>query len=127
MGTLGSLGINLPLLAAQAVNFVLLLVVLDYLVYRPLVARIEADEATLQAAVKERARLSEDKDRFRTQQESELAALAKKVNAAIDEANDIASDIKQRAREEAEQERAAVVAQIKNRLRELEYGSKSAA
>lgn len=49
MEFLGNLGIDIWLLLAQIVNFLILLWVLKKLVYKPLIARIEADEQSFHA------------------------------------------------------------------------------
>lgn len=121
MHLLGSLGIDLSLLFAQIANFALLLVILNYLVYQPLLRRIDADEAALKAADTETKKLAEERIQFSKKQRMELDALNTRVNTAITEAQGIAEEIKRRARDESETEKAAVVKQIKERLKEIEY------
>jgi len=124
MELLGSIGIDPKLLLAQAVNFVLLLILLHWLLYRPLMRRIEKDERELEEARTQSERLEQRKNAFEERRRKEQLHAQKEIRKTIHEAETIAETLKQQAREEIQREKQAVIAQIKSRLKEIEHGIK---
>lgn len=123
MQFLGSLGVDLWLLLAQVCNFLLLLFVLNKLIYKPLIKRIEADEQTMRKVELSQLALQEKEQQlvvFEKQQHDEHTRRAREI---IREAEEMAVAIRETAERETAQEKQAVIAQIKQRLHEAErYG-----
>ena len=137
MDFLGNLGIDLKLLVAQIINFVILLFVLNKLVYKPVLRRIENAKKDISISnnsevisVETDQKFSKEdvsnkkknvcalnnKDIYKDSNEIEEARkIAKEI---INEAEQIAKEIKKRAIEETEKEKKAVIAQLKSRLKE---------
>ncbi len=116
MEFLGSIGINIKLLIAQMINFGLLLLLLTKFLYKPIVKRIEKDETELKQAKKQSKELKQQKRDFEVQKKKEMAESKKRAQEIIEEAENIAEDIKAQAQSEAEEEKQAVIEQIKSRL-----------
>ena len=124
MNFLGSLGIDLKLLIAQIVNFVLLLALLIKFLYKPIIARIESDEKELKQAQLQKETLEKQKIINQKKQRQELGLAKKQAREVIAEAENVAKEIRNRAKQEAKQEKEAVIKQIKTRLLEIEYAEK---
>ncbi|MEZ4104558.1 MAG: hypothetical protein R3B60_04735 [Candidatus Paceibacterota bacterium] len=120
MHLLGTLGINIWLLIAQIINFALLLWIMNKLIYKPLINRIEKDEAIIDKALKTEAALVEKEKKLEQKQKRYETKFKNKAKLIISEAEEIAEEIKKTAKEEAEQEKSSVLAQIHQRLREVD-------
>lgn len=121
MQFLGNLGIDVKLLIAQIINFGVLLWLFSKFLYKPIIERIEKDEAELTQAQMKKEELEQEKKAFEQQKASEIAEVKQRSQKIIKEAEEIAKEIKNRAREEAENEKQAIIKQIKARLREIDY------
>lgn len=119
MEFLGNLGINVWLLLAQVVNFSVLLIILTKFVYKPIIARIEKDEKDLSLVRSERDTLTKKETQLDKKEVQQVIRAKKRAKVIIEEAEQIADEIRERAQHETEKEKEAVVAQIKQRLNEL--------
>jgi F-type H+-transporting ATPase subunit b len=121
MEFLGSLGIDIKLLVAQMINFGLLLWLLARFVYRPIIKRIEKDETELKQAQIQKKELEQQRIVFTQKEKNEIARAKQRAREIIKEAEGIAQKIKDQARREAEQEKQAIIKQIRSRLSEIEH------
>lgn len=121
MHLLGSLGIDIWLLVAQIVNFLFLLWVLNKLVYQPIIKRIESDEASLIEVKKAQVRLEVQEQKFEQKNKQLTTRVKNRTKEIISEAEEMASAIRQNAQDEADSEKKAVIAQIKQRLAEVSH------
>jgi F-type H+-transporting ATPase subunit b len=113
------LGIDISLLIAQIINFGLLLIILRKFVYAPIVARIEKDEHELRKA-QELSKILEEKQRvFEVTKKKEVSEAKQRAQDIIEEAESIAENIKTNATHDIEQEKRAVMSQIRSRLKKL--------
>lgn len=120
MELLGKLGIDIKLLIAQILNFTLLLWILTKFLYKPIIKKIEEDEKELDKAKIQSLELKQKKEIFEQKQKKEIEKIREKVTQIINEAENIAISIKERAEKETKEEKAAVIKQIKSRLIEIE-------
>ena len=121
MHFLGSIGINIKLLISQIVNFGLLLWLLDVLLYKPILKRIEKDEAELMQVQSQNKQLEESKNDF-LKQKIDADNKAKEI---IKEAENMAEQIKKQAQNKTDKERQAIITQIQTRLNEIKNENKS--
>jgi F-type H+-transporting ATPase subunit b len=127
-------GINLPLLIAQIVNFIVVLFLLWLLLYKPVMAlfdrrreRIasamtEADRARESAAAERASFEQQLAEERRTSQDRLREAVARGEDAArrrLDEASAEAEQIVARARTEADQQRAQALAGLHEQIADL--------
>jgi F-type H+-transporting ATPase subunit b len=124
MNFLGSLGIDIRLLIAQVINFAILLWILSKFLYKPLVKKIEADEAELKEAEMQQKELEKQRALFAQEQSSGTSQAKKKAKDIIDEAEQVAKKIKAEAAEDTAKEKQAVIDQIASRLTKIEHGEK---
>ena len=116
MHLLGQLGIDLPLLIAQVVNFCILLFLLWKFLYHPIIERIEADEAMLEQVQRDKEALQRETARLEIARVTREKERKRSAEATIRDAEMIAHEIRERAREEARKEKEAVISQIHARL-----------
>jgi len=113
MEILGKLGIDIHLLIAQIINFVILLFILNKFVYKPILKEIE--EKNIEDNKKQKE-LEEKENQLKSQLEearNEIIKSKKKANNIIKEAEILAEQIKLRTQEEIETEKRKVFSQIK--------------
>ncbi|MFN8423507.1 MAG: F0F1 ATP synthase subunit B [Anaerolineae bacterium] len=128
------LGINGPLLGLQILHFVLLLVLLRVLLYKPILNMMrkrteqiqtslaEADKVRQQAATERATLEAQIAEERRSSQDRLRMAVARGEEAAerrLAEANTEAEQLLARARAEAEQTRAQALAGMQNDIAEL--------
>jgi F-type H+-transporting ATPase subunit b len=131
---MGALGINGPFLLSQIVNFLILFVALRFLLWKPLLQRLDERRQMLQrekadAAALEEARANSEAERERaldeTRQEAEelLAGAREQASTlqdqAVREATQEAERIVSQAREEAEEERNRVLGEVRGQIAAL--------
>ena len=121
MEFLGNLGVDVWLLVAQIVNFLFLLWILNKFVYKPILNRIEKDEAVLKHVEEAQLLLTEQEKRLVLKEKQYTTRTKNKAKAIIGEAQEIADTLRETARTEAEQEKEAVIAQVHKRLAEISH------
>lgn len=104
MDFFGKIGIDWHLLIAQIINFAVLLWLLSKFLYRPIIERIEADEASLAEADKKSAQLEREKNDFELTQQEQLAQVKEKSEVMISEARQVVEQIRSKAISESERD-----------------------
>ena len=105
MEFLGKLGIDIRLLIAQIINFGLLLWLLNKFLYRPIIERIEKDEAELARAKKLQEEFERQKNVLQEQEKQETAEAKERARQIIKEAEDVAQEVRSRAQKQIEEEK----------------------
>lgn len=114
MGFFGRLGIDGRLLLAQAINFGLLVWLLNRYVYKPLLKGMESSE--LERAEREMAKIKAEKEAF-ARERAELSSKDKKRAAdMISEAENVASDLNARIKDEAQEEKEKLLSLFRDRV-----------
>ncbi len=121
MRLFGSIGIDIQLLFAQIINFGILLWLLSKFIYRPVIRRIEEDEASLDATRTEKEALTNDRQFFEQQKRQELSKIKERSQAIIEEAESIGKGIGARARRKMEQDGEEIIKQAQRQAESLEY------
>jgi len=116
----GSLGIDWRLFLAQIVNFAILLWLLKKLVYKPIIKRIEKDEAELEAAKREREALEKEREEFAKWRQKETEIVKEQSQEIIKEAQSIAKNIEKEAKEKIEKKKQALLLQFQSQLKNKE-------
>ena len=131
---IGALGINLPSLLAQLINFTLLLVLLTVLAYRPLLRvlderrrriqeGLEASEAAKQRLSETEQEVARELEKAR-QEGQTLIGQAQQMSARIQEegrqqARTEAEHLLERARSEIQMERDSAIAELRREFADL--------
>lgn len=121
MDVLSKLGIDIRLLIAQIINFGILLWLLNMLLYKPVVKRIEKDEQELTQATLLKESLEKEKEALENKRKKTIQDSKKESEKIISEAEQISKRILTKARLEAREEKEAVVDQIKTRLADITH------
>ena len=129
-----ALGISLGGLIAYAINFVILVLLLRLLLYKPVKQMLEGrkqriadglDAATRASAeaAEQRARFERELEEARSEAQAEAARLAQQAehvrHEVLEAAEQEAAEIKARARDEIEQERRQAAAELQQQTAEL--------
>lgn len=119
MQFLGSLGIDIKLLIAQMVNFGLLLWLLTKFLYKPIIKRIEKDEAEFERIKIKSAELEQQKKDFEDKSRTGVAETKKRMQQMIKEAETIAQKIKTDTSATTSKESEMLIEQSKNQIKSL--------
>lgn len=102
MGIAEQLGIDPVKLGIQALNFLLLLFILQRVAYKPLVGMMDARSARIRNDLDEARRMREEGDRDRATYHAQLARARDEARAILEEANTVAARIREQAIADAE-------------------------
>lgn len=125
MKILGSLGIDWKMFLIQALNFLILFLILKWLFFKHFVAALKKEKVKAEEIQKGKDLIEKQKLTLQETKEKEMSEAKKRAREIIKEAENMAKEIKKRVREETEQEKQAVIKQIKSRLSEIESAEKS--
>ncbi|TAK34272.1 MAG: ATP synthase F0 subunit B [Chloroflexota bacterium] len=114
-----ALGINVPGLIAQIINFVILLALLRLVAYKPILSMLEKRSTKIRESMEAAERIKQEMTKSQQDFEVQLEAARKEGQAIIAQANQIGDRMKQEAREEAQKEATAIIAKARGEI-ELE-------
>ncbi|MDE2000996.1 MAG: hypothetical protein KGI60_00325 [Patescibacteria group bacterium] len=120
MNFFSSFGVDIRLLIAQIVNFGILLWILNLLLYKPVISRIESDEKELNAARIQNAELDRKKKDFTAKMASDLTQSRAQSKDIITEAKAVAERITREAQKEADEDLSRQMAFAKKQALSLE-------
>lgn len=110
------LGINLPTLLAQIINFLILLVLLYLVAYKPILRMLDQRSAKIKESL-ELAELNKEKAaRAEEEIKAQLEAARKEGQSVIAQASQIGERVKEEARQEARQEAGALIARARDEI-----------
>jgi len=131
---LQQLGVDWGKLLVQAINFLLLLYLLQRMAYRPLLRMMDQRRERIRNDLEEARRLREEAERTRNLYHEQLSRARDEARAILEEANNVSTRIReqalldaeaqnalllQRAREEIEREKLAAVAELRREVADL--------
>src|SRR5581483_11944040 len=131
---LQQLGVDWGKLLVQAINFLLLLYLLQRMAYRPLLRMMDQRRERIRNDLEEARRLREEAERTRNLYHEQLSRARDEARAILEEANNVSARIReqalldaeaqnalllQRAREEIEREKLAAVAELRREVADL--------
>lgn len=108
-GLAGALGLNPTSLLIQILNFLVLLVLLRRLLYKPLLGMLEQRSQRIRNDLDEARRLREQSERDRQEYRVQLERARDEARAVLDEANQVAERIREQALLDAEGQSAAIL------------------
>ena len=114
-----ALGINLPGLIAQIINFVILLALLRLVAYKPVLSMLEKRSTKIKESMEAAERIKQEMTKSQQEFEVQLEAARKEGQAIIAQANQIGDRMKQEARDEAQKEATVIIAKARGEI-ELE-------
>ncbi len=112
MELLGALGIDWKILLIQALNFIVLFLVLKKMFFKPFIQEIKKEKEEKKYLEKTKKEISEEKEVWQKEKARQLAISRKKINEILKEAEKISDKIKKKSIEESERKEREVVAKI---------------
>ena len=115
-GILENLGINLSSLLAFVVNFVILLVLLILVGYRPIIRMLDQRSAKIKESMEQAERIKQESARAEETVKAQIEAGRKEGQAIVAQASQIAERIKEEARTEARKETESLIAKAREEI-----------
>ncbi len=112
MGFFGRIGVDWRLIAAQIVNFAVLLWFLKRFLYKPLLKGMEHSE--LEEAEKEMEVVRQGQEELKKEREQSLNEMKRRSSELVEAAEKVADRLKEEARQKAEESRRKILAQAES-------------
>lgn len=116
MGGLTNLGISLPTLLAQIVNFVILLGLLYLVAYRPLMRMLDGRSGKIKESMLQTEYIQEQAARAEEEAEKRIDAAISKGQELLAQASRTGEELKQQARKEASQAAEAIITKARSEI-----------
>ena len=108
-----SLGINLASLIAFIISFVILLVLLRFVAYKPIVRMLDQRSAKIKESMDEAERIKQESTQAEETVKAQIEAGRKEGQAIVAQASQMAERVKEEARAEARREAEALIAKAR--------------
>jgi F-type H+-transporting ATPase subunit b len=108
-GIVGELGINLPSLLTQVVTFIILLVLLRFVAYKPLMRMLDERSRRVKESMDQAESIKEQSARAEEEVKKQLEVASKEGQDRIARAVKTGEEVKQKAQAEARQEAEALL------------------
>ncbi len=107
------LGINLPILLAQVVNFLVLLGLLYLVAYKPLMRMLDERSGKVKESMEQVEQIREQAERADQEVQKRLARASKEGQGAIARAIKLGEELKEKARQDAKKEGETLAAKAR--------------
>ncbi len=115
------LGINIPSLFVQVINFVVLFVILSLVAYKPILKMLDDRKAKIKDSMALAEETKEKAARAEAEAKAQIDAARKQRETIITQADDAAEGIREEARVRAKQDTESILAKAKDEIgREVE-------
>ena len=111
------LGLDMKLIIAQAVNFVLLLVILHRLAYKPILGMLEKRADTIDKSLKQAKKIEEELQRTEEDRKKEMKKAREEYRALVAEAEEIGKQKKEEMTKEARKKTEEIITRAKEEIR----------
>ncbi|MFC1942215.1 F0F1 ATP synthase subunit B [Chloroflexota bacterium] len=118
MGGLSELGISLPSLITQVVSFIILLVVLRFVAYKPLMGMLDTRSQRIKESMEQAESLKEQSVRAEGEVKQQLETASREGQERIARAARLGEEVKQKAQDEARQEAEALINRARAEIRQ---------
>ena len=116
MEGLAGLGINVPVLLAQIVNVVILLVVLYFVAYKPVMRMLDQRSKRIKDSMEQVDAIKEQAARTEEEVKKQLEAAGKEGQKRIAQAAQAGEEIREKARQSARQEAEALITRARGEI-----------
>ena len=103
------LGINLPVLITQIVTFIILLLILRFVAYKPLMRMLDERSRQVRESMEQAESIKEQSARSEEEVKKQLEQASREGQERIARASKAGEEVKQKAQEEAKQEAEALI------------------
>ena len=112
------IGINLPLLIAFVVNFVILLALLGFFLYKPVLKMLDERQAKIKESMDQAEQIKEQTARSEEEIKAHLEAARKEGQALIAQAAQMSEKLKEEAKERAQKEAGILVGKAQTEIQQ---------
>ncbi len=116
MEALGQLGINLPGLVAQLINFSLLLAILFVVGYRPIMRMLDERSNRIKDSMDKAEFIKQEAERVKDEVAAKLEEARREGQSLVAQANQIGERLKAEAKQEAQQQGEALIARARSEI-----------
>jgi F-type H+-transporting ATPase subunit b len=116
MGGLADLGINLPTLVAQIVNFAILFGLLYLVAYKPIMRMLDERSRRVKESMEQTESIKEQAARTEEEVKKQLEAAGREGQERIAQAVQIGEEVKQKAQQEARQGAETLIARARTEI-----------
>ena len=113
MGGLANLGISMPVLLAQIINFVILFGLLYLVAYRPIMRMLDERSRKIKESMERTEFIRQQAERAEEEAAKRIEAAAKEGQEAIARAMRTGEEVRQGAQQQAQQEAEALIARAR--------------
>ncbi len=113
MGGLASLGINLPVLLAQVINFVILFALLYLVAYKPVMRLLDERSRKIKVSMEQAELIKEQAGRAEEEVRKQLGTAAREGQEVVARAVRIGEEVKQGAQQEARQQAESLISRAR--------------
>ena len=111
------LGINLPSLLAQLINFIILMGILYLVAYKPIMRMLDERAGRIRESMEQTEKIKQQAEDAEAEFKKQIAAASKQGQQVIDRAARTAEEIRQKARREAEGEAETLLTRARAEIR----------
>ena len=116
MGGLADLGINIPVLVAQIVNFAILFGLLYLFAYKPLMRMLDGRSQKIKESMEQAESMKEQAAHAEEEVKKQLEAASREGQERIARAARAGEEVKQKAQQEARQEAEALITRARTEI-----------
>jgi len=111
------LGINIPLLIAFTINFVILFVLLSVVAYKPIVKMLNERQVKIKESMDQAEKIRQETARSEEEIKAHLEEARKEGQAVIAQATQIGERVKEEAKDSARQEAESLIAKARTEIK----------
>ena len=123
MGGLASLGINMPTLVAQIINFVILFGLLYLVAYKPIMRMLDERSRKIKESMERTEFIRQQAERAEEEAEKRIEAASKEGQEVIARAVQTGEEVRQGAQQQAKQEAESLVARARSEIQRERDGA----
>jgi len=116
MGGLAGLGINLPTLLAQLVNFIILFGLLYLVAYKPIMRMLDERSRKIKESMEQTEHIKEQAARAEVETKQRIEAATKEGQEVIAKAIRTGEELRQKSQQEARQEGVALITRARTEI-----------
>ena len=118
MGGFAEIGINLPLLVAFIINFVILFALLGIFLYKPVMKMLDERSNRIREGMERAEATKEEYEHVKVEVQNQISQAREEGQAIVGQASQIGERLKEEARQEARKEAQAIVDKTRVELQE---------
>lgn len=111
------IGINLPLLIAFVINFIILFVLLNLFAYKPVLKMLEQRQAKIKVSMDQAEKIRQETARSEEEIKAHLEKARKEGQSVIAQATQIGERLKEEAKQGARQEAESLIAKARTEIK----------